>query len=386
MKIFYLARINTAIEDANTRHVFEFCRQFVSMGHEVVLFVPDLGGRRKLEGVRTVYIPVGIKKKSATYLLFYLFLSFFLPFYFIRDKPQIIYTRHQQMEWVTTWWKWIFRFSYVIESNGLTPVELKILSAPGWWIKVVECMEWFCFRMPDLIVTSSPQIKDVLCGKYGLNPEKFLVVSNGANPDVFKPLNLKDCRKRLQLDLDGKYLVFVGSLWRWNGLEQIVLSMVPLGKKFPDLRLLLVGGGEELDNFKKLVSKNQLSDRIFLTGQQPSHEIPYYINAADVCLASYVKKPGLSPFKVFEYMACGKPVICNAVGGVDVLFNEHKVGKLVRSQDPGDWAECIEEMLNNPEQMAVYGKNGLTAVLNEFNWEAICKKIENSLERLVSSK
>jgi len=85
-------------------------------------------------------------------------------------------------------------------------------------------------------------------------------------------------------------------------------------------------------------------------------------------------------------MACGKPVICNAVGGVDVLFNEHKVGKLVRSQDPGDWAECIEEMLNNPEQMAVYGKNGLTAVLNEFNWQAICKKIETSLERLVSSK
>jgi glycosyltransferase involved in cell wall biosynthesis len=161
---------------------------------------------------------------------------------------------------------------------------------------------------------------------------------------------------------------------------------MPLGEKFPDLRLLLVGGGEELDNLKKLVSKNQMDDRIFLTGQKPSHEIPYYINAADVCLASYVEKPGLSPFKVFEYMACGKPVICNAVGGVDALFDEHKVGKLVMSQDPDDWADCIEEMLSNPEQMAQYGENGLAAVHNEFNWEYICKKIENALEPLVSSR
>ena len=58
MKIFYLARINIATEDASTRHVFEFCRQFAGMGHEVILFVPDLGERRELEGVRFVHVPV----------------------------------------------------------------------------------------------------------------------------------------------------------------------------------------------------------------------------------------------------------------------------------------------------------------------------------------
>jgi hypothetical protein len=55
MKIFYLARINTATEDASTRHVFEFCRQFARMGHEVVLFVPNLGEKRELPGVRLIH-------------------------------------------------------------------------------------------------------------------------------------------------------------------------------------------------------------------------------------------------------------------------------------------------------------------------------------------
>ena len=386
MKVFYLARINPATEDASTHHVFEFCRQFARLGHEIVLFVPDLGGRRELEGVRTVYVPVGIKRKPATYLLFYLSLFFFLPIYLIKNRPQVVYTRHQQLEWVATCWKWIFGFSYVIESNGLTPVELKMSSAPSWWIKIVECMEWFCFRMPDLIVTSSSQIRDVLCEKYGLNPEKFLVVSNGANPEVFKVLDSRMCREKLQLKLDGIYLVFIGSLRKWHGLDQIILAMVELGKRLPNIYLLLVGDGEERTKVERLISKNQLEDRILMFGEKPFDEIPNYINAADICLGSFIEKPGISPLKVYEYMACGKPLICNSVGSLDLLFNEHKIGKLVLSQDPGDWVARVEEMLNNPEQMAEYGRNGLVAVRNEFNWEAICKKIENALEQLISSK
>ena len=78
MKIFYLARINTATEDASTRHVFEFCRQFARMGHEVVLFVPGLGERRELEGVRFVHVPVVCKNSGVTFFSFYLSLFFIL--------------------------------------------------------------------------------------------------------------------------------------------------------------------------------------------------------------------------------------------------------------------------------------------------------------------
>jgi glycosyltransferase involved in cell wall biosynthesis len=150
--------------------------------------------------------------------------------------------------------------------------------------------------------------------------------------------------------------------------------------------LILVGDGEERDRVDALISRHQLENRILSVGEKPHQTIPDYINAADICLGSFTDKPGIAPLKIFEYMACGKPQICNSVGGLDALFNEHKVGKLIMSQDPGDWAECVEDMLNHPEQMAEYGRNGLAAVQNKFNWEVICKKIENTLERLISSK
>lgn len=78
MKIFYLARINTATEDASTRHVFEFCRQFARMGHQVTLFVPDMGSKRTLEGVRMVPIPAGSSSKL-TFFTFYALLFIYLP-------------------------------------------------------------------------------------------------------------------------------------------------------------------------------------------------------------------------------------------------------------------------------------------------------------------
>jgi glycosyltransferase involved in cell wall biosynthesis len=386
MHIFYLARINTAIEDASTRHVFEFCSQFARLGHQVTLFVPDLGSVRNLEGVRLVYVPSILKKSYATYFLFYLTLFFLLPFYFVKYRPKVIYTRFQHMEWMATSWKWIFSFVYVIEVNGLAPVELKINSAPGWWIKMVEGIEWISFRMPDLLVTSAPQLRDILCDKYGLKSQKFLVVSNGANPEAFKVKDSIGCRKKLNLALDERYLIFIGSFRKWHGLGQIILAMVPLVSKFHDLKLLLVGDGEELDNVKKLIAENNLQDKALLFGEKPYHEIPDYINAADICLGTFTDKPGISPLKIFEYMACGKPIISNAVGGMDVLFGDHHIGKLVQSHNPEDWAACIEEMLDHPEKMAEYGENGLEAVKNIFNWGAICKKVEADLERLVSLK
>ncbi len=380
MRIFYLARIDTATEDASTRHVFEFCRQFARMGHEVVLFVPNLGRKRELAGVRIVHVPVGINKSSVTFFSFYLSLFFILLFGCLISRPDVVYTRLQTMEWMATLLKWIFRFKYVVEVNGLAPVELKMSLAPGWWIKVVEGMEWFCFRLPGLIVTSSPQLRDMLCDRYRLNPGKFLVVSNGANPETFKPKDTKACRKKLQLDPDGPYLAFIGSLRKWHGLEQIILAMAQLAVKLPNVQLLLVGDGEERKKIEGLIAQHQLESQVRMFGAKPFNEIPDYINAADICLGSFVEKPGISPLKVFEYMACGKPLICNSVGGLDALFDKYRVGQLIRSQEPREWAESIEHMLNHPDQMAEYGQNGLEAVRKEFNWETICKKIEAAIE------
>lgn len=390
MRIYYFARIDISVEDASTRHVFEFCRHFARLGHQVDLFVPDMGGRRELAGVSFIHVPVLIRKPAVTFFSFYFFLFFsFLRNYF-KAKPDVVYTRHQQMEWLVTWLRFILGFTYVIEINGLTTVELVINSASSWIIDIVRVLESCVLRLPDRIVTSSVRIRDALCRDYNLKAEHFLVVSNGADPQNFRPMERKACRQKLGLDVDGVYLIFTGSFKKWHGLELIVRIMPELLKAHPGIRLLVVGEGAGRRLLEKIISDSGLEKQVFLLGKKSFAEMPYYIGAGDICLAPYgddqLNQSGISPLKLFEYMACERPVIANPVGGLDILFQTYNIGVLVSPNSPQAWKESIESLINDPQRGAEYGRNGRSAVLREFNWETICKKIEKELQAINNTK
>ena len=390
MKIFYLARINIATEDASTRHVFEFCRQFAGIGHEVILFVPDLGERRELEGVRFVHVPVFFKNSGVTFFSFYLSLFFILSKHCLKSRPDILYTRLQSMEWMSTLLTYVFRFKYVVEVNGLAPVEMKINAVSKGWIAFITLMERIIYKLADQVVVPSALIRDYLCRNYGVKEDSVLVVSNGANPEFSRPMDKADCRNQLGLPLDGNYLVFVGSLKQWHGIDQLVPLMPALVAECPGLHLLIVGDGDKRDELKRRIDDLQLGRNIILAGRVPFERVPIYINAGDICLAPYfeegLNETGISPLKIFEYMACGRPIITNPVGGLDALFREHEVGVMIHSMNPQDWEKPIRDLLGDPEKMKTLGDNGYRAVQTQYSWEAVCKKIENTLERLVSSK
>ncbi len=390
MKVFYLARINTATEDASTRHVFEFCRQFSRMGHEVVLFVPNLGRKRELEGVRLVHVPVGFKNSGVTFFSFYLSLFFILLFYCLKSRPDVVYTRLQTMEWMATLLKGVFRFKYVVEVNGLAPVEMKINNVSESWISCVIFMERIIYQLSDHLVTPSVLIRDYLVRNYKMNPEAVLVVSNGANPELSRPMDKTECRNQLGLPPDGNYLVFVGSLKKWHGIDRLVPLMPHLIEDIPDCYLLIVGEGEKKADLEEWIGQKRMARNIILAGQVPFEKVPVYINAGDICLAPYfeegLNETGISPLKIFEYMACARPIITNPVGGLEALFREHEIGVMIHSMNPKDWMKPIKDLLQDPDKRNTLGNNGLRAVQAHFSWEAICKKIEAALEHLISQK
>lgn len=386
MRIFYFARINIGLDDANTRHVFATCRQFAAIGHETVLFVPDLGERRELPGVSIVPVPVLIRRPAFTYFSFHAFLFLYLFYYCLFNKPDAVYTRHQALEWWATWLKAIFGFRYAVEVNGLALVELKLHRVSSWIVSLTRFLEWVGFRLPDLWVVPTVQIRDFLCEEYGLDPERFLVIHNGADPDLFCPMDPAQCRRQLGLDSQAKYLLFMGAFRKWHGILELVGIMPDLVQRIPHLRLMLVGEGELLPELRRRVADLGLEHCVLFCGRKASAQIPLYINAADVCLVPFFDErsplTGLSPLKLFEYMACGKPVIASAVGGLDPLFQTYQMGEAIASSDPRSWAPAIAALTGNPDRMRECGENGRKAVLEKFNWNSICLRICDRLAKV----
>ena len=147
------------------------------------------------------------------------------------------------MEWMAALLKYVFRFKYVVEVNGLAPVEMKINAVSGGWIAFVTFMERIIYKLSDQVVVPSVLIRDYLCRNYDVQGDSVLVVSNGANPEFSRPMDKTECRNQLGLPPDGNYLVFVGSLKKWHGIDRLVPLMPALVEDNPGLQLLIVGDG-----------------------------------------------------------------------------------------------------------------------------------------------
>lgn len=92
---------------------------------------------------------------------------------------------------------------------------------------------------------------------------------------------------------------------------------------------------------------------------------------------------GLSPLKIFEYMACGKPVVTTRVGGLDRLMAKHDCGIAVRAGDIEALAKAISELLSNPKLSEHYGTNGREAAVKYYSWSSISKRILEIVFRAV---
>src|SRR5690606_8335163 len=109
-------------------------------------------------------------------------------------------------------------------------------------------------------------------------------------------------------------------------------------------------------NIKNYINLNDLNKEIILTGWIPHHQIPEYFQNVDVAI-HHVAQPYMSPLKIFEYMAMGKPVIGPDTPGVREIFTELEI--LMVKPFVEDIFKKMEFLFNNKEkriELTHYGK------------------------------
>jgi glycosyltransferase involved in cell wall biosynthesis len=233
----------------------------------------------------------------------------------------------------------------------------------------------------DRIIAVTPGIKENLEGTYKISREKIVVVSNGANTSLFKPLDQETCRKELGLNLKIPYICFVGNLAPWQGVEYLVKAAPFILSRFPECRFLIIGDGVMKDDLLKLCEELGVENSFIFTGVIAYDRVPLYINASDTCTAPFIiarnAKIGLSPLKLYEYMACGKPVVASNIGGVSDILETSGGGIYVLPEDPVALAESILKLLENPELRIKLGSKGLSYVTENYSWYSVAKKVND---------
>ena len=112
----------------------------------------------------------------------------------------------------------------------------------------------------------------------------------------------------------------------------------------------------------------------------PYRDVPLYINASNICVAPFAanrdEKVGLSPLKIHEYMACGKPVIGSNLPPTSRYVGDAR-GILVDPTSIDEIANAMIYLLEHPEEAKRMGENGRRAVKEKYNWGKMEERLLN---------
>jgi len=244
-------------------------------------------------------------------------------------------------------------------------------------------LEAHCMRSADLVVTLGEAMRAEILDR-GVDPAKILIVPNGVSEDFLRPLP-DGTALRAQLGIAPSELAvgLVSSLVAHEGIGTLLEAVKLLRDGGAAVRALIVGDGPERAALQRQASSLGI-DAIF-TGRVPMARVRDYHAALDVFVVP--RTPDrvcqlVTPLKPVEAMASGLPVVVSAVAALGEIIKDKVTGLQATPQDPAALADCLRELLDQPELRRELGRNARAWVAADRTWAHNAQRYRDAYARL----
>jgi glycosyltransferase involved in cell wall biosynthesis len=228
------------------------------------------------------------------------------------------------------------------------------------------------------IVTADPWVAEEF-QKFA--PGKTTVYYNFPVPSLFA-LN----GKRITATAD---LVYVGGMSERSGIFVLLDALALLREKGCRPTVKLAGYTDGIvgrSAIEKAIADRRLGEQIDFHGRIPHAEVPSWIRSGRVGLVMLQPIPKFMkniPSKMFEYWACGLPVIASDLPPIRRFVNDHETGLLFSPETPGSLAKAIQFMIDHPDERERMGQFGYKRVSQEWNNETQINRLIRFYERIL---
>lgn len=208
----------------------------------------------------------------------------------------------------------------------------------------------------------------------GISKKPMFELMNGISDDFLKE------SFSVKIKPDKKFTVlYSGNIGLAQDLKTIINSAEIL--KNYDIHFKFIGGGvcrEEIE----LLSR-PFSDKINFHRPLPRKKLIKHIKKASLCLVPLKDRKlfeSALPSKMFEYMACGKPIIVSIKGDAEKIVHDSKAGMVVEPENAKLLSDAILSYFNDRRRCEVDGQNGLTFVTEKLSKEVLISNIIDKLK------
>ncbi|MBK6795187.1 MAG: glycosyltransferase family 4 protein [Anaerolineales bacterium] len=195
---------------------------------------------------------------------------------------------------------------------------------------------------------------------YGMNPDKTIVFPWGVNLEHFS-------KKEERKESEG-FVLFCNRSWETRyGVDVLARAFVKVARQREDVRLILLGGGSQGANIRKIFQSGGVDEYVTYGGQISQTELPRWYHMADLYISpSHVDGSSVS---LMEALACGLPCLVSDIPANKEWVFENQNGWLFRDGDVDHLAEKILAAMNQREKLPEIGRASRSEAEKRADWK-----------------
>ena len=283
------------------------------------------------------------------------FLKFFL--LFKKNKPKII-------------------FAPLVSLYDTAIIDRGLSKSNNLFSKFLFYLDKFSFKMADVVILDTDEHIKYICDLFNLDKNKFKRVWVGADEDVFYPILSNSNKKENNIFK----VLFFGKYIPLHGLEYIIKAAKLLENE-KDIKIKMIGTGQLYEKIINLSKELEIKNIDFVEWIEYT-KLVKEINKADVVFGIFGgtdKSLRVIPNKVFQAIACGKPVITGDSLAVRELFTNEENISLCENRNAESLKNAILELKNNSSLRKNLADNSYEVFKNSL----VCKEIGKELLKFV---
>jgi glycosyltransferase involved in cell wall biosynthesis len=233
-----------------------------------------------------------------------------------------------------------------------------------WW----EWVTKYVLRNTDFFTSDANVTKDKAVA-YGMNPEKTVVFPWGVDLEHFS------VRKAEGRNADG-FVLFCNRSWETRyGVDVLARAFVKVAQQREDVRLILLGGGSQGANIRRILQSGGVEEYVTFGGQISQTDLPHWYHMADLYISpSHVDGSSVS---LMEALACGLPCLVSDIPANKEWVFENENGWLFRDGDADHLAEKILAAMNQRGKLPEIGRSSRRSAEMRADWKKNAEALMN---------
>ena len=368
--------------------IYEEARTLRQEGHDVRIVTYHLG--RDMPGIPTIRIPripwySRLEAGPSLHKLYLDALLFFKAVMLIPDfRPDLIHAHLHEGACIGYFLKKLSGVPLLLDYQGsLTGecIDHGFFGATSRMASVFRSIERMINGCADRIITSSSAGTAELVTTWGIHPELVTPLIDAVDTEVFYPLPQQAGRDSLGIPLNTFVVAYLGILSRYQGTDLLLDCIEQLKCDGVKAYFLIMGFPDE--RYRAEAQQRGIADMIHFTGRLDYKNAPQMLSAADIAVT-----PKLSPTeangKIFNYMACGLPVVA-----FDTPVNREVLGDTGVYADYGnalDLAVKIADLAANDKLRCLLSEQVHDKALREHSWKSRGELLSDAYQSMLRQR